>query len=278
MESSSAYPLGSLAMNYIVEACPSSSPDEQKSAFDVLKQRMDGTISGEEANLRCTQILGSAVPAERINAIMDVPKTPIAFQYSAHMTDFMMTSRQKARNWTTYEDHRLLAGILRFGLDNWPAIAEFVGNGRNRSQCSQRWNRGLNPTIYKGPWTKQEESELIRLVKEYGEKSWKRIATFLGNRSDVQCRYHYQQMQKGDLFNELYAMDQSKSDSSSTGTPPEGLKVKEEQAEKDTDGSKTDDINDSIFDLRTDDDFWGVNLFDRMDTEKHVLTGIFSFD
>jgi hypothetical protein len=34
-------------------------------------------------------------------------------------------------------------------------------------------------------------------VEKHGEKSWKKIATQFGNRSDVQCRYHYQQMQRG---------------------------------------------------------------------------------
>ena len=94
------------------------------------------------------------------------------------------------------EDQRLLAGVWKFGLNNWPLVARFVGNGRTRNQCSQRWNRGLNPVLFKGPWTEEEDEKLVALVKEFGEKSWKRIASVLGNRSDVQCRYHFQQIQK----------------------------------------------------------------------------------
>lgn len=263
MDSSS--PLAGLAMNYIIEACPSSSEDEQNAALAVLKQRMNGDISSEETITKCSQILGSAAPAERINSIMGVSKTPIAYQYSSNANDFGLTSRQKARNWSSYEDQRLLAGILRYGLDNWPSIAEFVGNGRNRSQCSQRWNRGLNPSIYKGPWTKQEEADLVRLVKEYGEKSWKRIATFLGNRSDVQCRYHYQQMQKSDNLG-VTVIESAKSESSEAGTPPEGVKKQEDE--------NSFNITDSMFDFKTNNDFWSVNLFDRIDT----FGSIFSLD
>jgi len=28
-------------------------------------------------------------------------------------------------------------------------VASFVGNGRTRAQCAQRWSRGLNPKICK---------------------------------------------------------------------------------------------------------------------------------
>jgi hypothetical protein len=97
------------------------------------------------------------------------------------------------------EDQRLLAGITRFGPDNWAPVAAFVGNGRTRSQCAQRWNRGINPSISKEPWTVGEEEELKRLVKLNSESSWHKIAGELGNRSDVQCRYHYIQMQKGKI-------------------------------------------------------------------------------
>jgi hypothetical protein len=98
--------------------------------------------------------------------------------------------RRRTHPWTAAEDQRLLGGILRFGLENWQTIAAFVGNGRNRAQCAQRWSRGLNPRICKREWTAQEERQLHALVAQFGEKRWAKIASILGNRSDVQCRYH----------------------------------------------------------------------------------------
>ncbi|OHS92979.1 Myb-like DNA-binding domain containing protein [Tritrichomonas foetus] len=105
-------------------------------------------------------------------------------------------SHKKSRPWSPIEDNRLLAGILRYGLDNWSTVAMFVGNDRTRAQCSQRWSRGLNPRISKDTWSTEEESLLLRLIQQFGDKSWTKIASLLGNRSDVQCRYHYHQINK----------------------------------------------------------------------------------
>ena len=91
---------------------------------------------------------------------------------------------------------RLITAVHLHGPTKWIQISEFVGGGRTRSQCSQRWNRGLNPMISKSPWNLDEEKLLLALVHKYGLKSWKKIANELQNRSDVQCRYHFSQIQK----------------------------------------------------------------------------------
>jgi hypothetical protein len=130
--------------------------------------------------------------------ILRVTHDPLPFSPSPQDTR-PGAQRQRARIWTESEDQRLIAGLHRYGLDNWPAIAEFVGNGRTRSQCAQRWNRGLNPDLCKGPWTGADEDKLESLVARYGEKSWKKVSSHFGNRSDVQCRYHYQQQQRNSL-------------------------------------------------------------------------------
>lgn len=98
------------------------------------------------------------------------------------------------RNWTNSEDLRLLAGMLKYGSESWTSISKFVGNNRTRSQCSQRWNRGLNPRISKEPWTPDEDRFLISLVHRFGEKSWTRVSASIASRSDVQCRYRYYQI------------------------------------------------------------------------------------
>lgn len=186
-------PLESVALAYIREACKDPQQEQAQLALQVLSLRLREQIPADEAVKSCYRILGTAVPAHRINTIIDIPREPICTR-RCHFDPANMSARQKARTWTQYEDQRLLAGMRLFGCDNWPRIADFVGNGRNRSQCSQRWHRGLNPTIYKGPWTKKEEDELVSLVEKFGEKSWRQIASVFGNRSDVQCRYHYQQL------------------------------------------------------------------------------------
>lgn len=107
-----------------------------------------------------------------------------------------ISNRRKSHCWTPSEDERLLAGVHRYGIDNWSSVALFVGNSRTRSQCSQRWSRGIDPRLSKNLWTHEEETMLIQLVTVYGNKSWTQIANKLGNRSDVQCRYHYKQIHR----------------------------------------------------------------------------------
>lgn len=85
---------------------------------------------------------------------------------------------------------------MRFGLDNWSKVSKFVGNNRTRGQCSQRWSRGLNPSISRVEWNPKEDSMLMNYVKIHGNKRWSKISSLLGNRSDVQCRYRYKQLIK----------------------------------------------------------------------------------
>lgn len=107
--------------------------------------------------------------------------------------------RQKNRPWTQDEDNSLREAIVQFGLANWGAIAERVGNGRTRSQCSQRWKRVLDPGISRDNWTAAEEERLLELTAKHGPKAWRKISFEMGNRSDVQCRFKYKfLMKKGD--------------------------------------------------------------------------------
>lgn len=108
----------------------------------------------------------------------------------------LFEKRRKTKVWTLEEDQRLLAAIDQYGTDNWKLIAKMVGNGRNRSQCSQRWLRGLNPTLRKEPWSSDEDERLLKAVRQYGARGWTKIGEVVGNRCDVQCRYRFLQLQR----------------------------------------------------------------------------------
>lgn len=83
-----------------------------------------------------------------------------------------------------------------FGISSWSLVASYVGNGRTRAQCSQRWFRGIDPTISRVKWTDQEIEKLVRLVEKYGTNQWVKVANEMGDRCDVQCRYKYSQIQR----------------------------------------------------------------------------------
>ena len=163
----------------------------------VLEAFLRGSMSYEFAQQFFLSILGRVDPLTHIKDIAQLPDEPIPSTEGDEVDSGDEShNRKKTRTWTAYEDQRLIAGIYRFGLDNWSQVAQFVGNNRTRAQCSQRWSRGLNPRICKKHWSPEEDAQLIHLVRTYGEKAWTKIASCLGNRSDVQCRYHYRQITK----------------------------------------------------------------------------------
>jgi hypothetical protein len=90
-------------------------------------------------------------------------------------------------------------------MGDWRAIAHFVGNSRTKSQCRQRWTRGLDPNINKTKWTPEQDSRLLMIVQIFGSKSWSKVSGELGNRCDVQCRYRYKQLIKDPQFPVLEA-------------------------------------------------------------------------
>lgn len=185
-----------LALSYVETLSPDISQTEIEKVSLAVGRFLDDVSLRDEACQTIKTICGRDDPFIRIEEILHLPDEPLPFtdDYEIHGS-----LRKKTRTWTGAEDIRLLGGVVKYGTDNWQAVAQFLGSGRNRSQCSQRWTRGLNPKISKKAWTTEEEKKLEELVKKYGEKNWARIASIMGNRSDVQCRYHYKQIMTSEM-------------------------------------------------------------------------------
>ena len=146
-------------------------------------------ISGKVASKRISALFENEELVNEINTVFK------AFSYQMPLNQYKEKYQQniprKIGNWTPSEDEKLLEAVHKFGTNNWTAISEYVGNGRTKAQCSQRWDRTLDPTISKEEWTPEETKKLIEGVKKFGTKSWVKISKFIGTRSDVQCRYRY---------------------------------------------------------------------------------------
>ncbi|CAK63104.1 unnamed protein product (macronuclear) [Paramecium tetraurelia] len=107
-------------------------------------------------------------------------------------------SNKSRKYWTEEEDNILKSTVQLHGSD-WKLIAEYL-DGRNASQCAQRWKRVkpddviLNFYDCQGEknqkWTPEEDEEVKRLTKEY-RFDWKVIARFLSNRTGRQIRERY---------------------------------------------------------------------------------------
>jgi hypothetical protein len=163
---------------------------------DIIKRLIDNRSAYPDCVSASLSLTGTSQPIEKLYEILQIPVEPIPSPEISQNSRDGQASRKKSRHWSSYEDARLICGIYRYGINNWATICRFVGNGRTRSQCSQRWQRGLDPKLSKDQWTYAEDVCLLRLVQTCGDKSWTQIAGKMGNRSDVQCRYRYRKMQK----------------------------------------------------------------------------------
>jgi hypothetical protein len=180
-----------LALAATLDSYPILTEREREEVRDIVTRYSDGGLTYEQASQLYLEKFNITAPIHKIRVILEVGDEPLPPYPSEHEKGF----RRKTQQWTASEDTRLLAGICRFGHDSWSYVARFVGSSRTRSQCSQRWLRGLDPRISRTQWTVPEEEMLLSLVAKYGEKSWIRVSMEMGNRSDVQCRYRYLRLQ-----------------------------------------------------------------------------------
>lgn len=188
-----------VAMNDVMSTCAPSKPEVISQIEKCLSQFIAGKCTFDEVRPEFVKLAGSDTVLVKVRNVLEVDDRPLPPQpetFVSNTSKNQLIARKKARPWSEEEDIRLLAAIHRFGLDSWGAITAFVGSGRARSQCSQRWFRGLDPRISKVVWTRDEDKKLLDLVTKYGDRSWTRIANALGNRSDAQCRYRYGQLVK----------------------------------------------------------------------------------
>jgi hypothetical protein len=140
-------------------------------------------VSLEEAVTGVEMLVGNSTPLHHLTSVINTQLPPALLPHAPF--------RRKSLRWSNQEDARLIAAIKAHGTGSWSVIAKVVGGGRTRSQCAQRWHRGLDPRISKTNWSQEEEQCLIDAVKTHGPKSWTRIANELKDRTDVQCRFRY---------------------------------------------------------------------------------------
>ena len=97
----------------------------------------------------------------------------------------------KGGTWKNAEDEILKAAVMKYGLNQWPRISSLLVR-KSSKQCKERWYNWLDPKLKKTEWTKEEEEQLITLVKMF-PCQWKTIAPFLG-RSAHMCIEHFQEL------------------------------------------------------------------------------------
>lgn len=92
-------------------------------------------------------------------------------------------------SWTPEEDQLLRTAVAVHKPQAWTNVATMV-EGRNASQCKQRYENALAPGLKKGYWSKEEDSLLIKAVEELG-KNFGAVSKRIPGRSVKQIRERY---------------------------------------------------------------------------------------
>jgi hypothetical protein len=85
-------------------------------------------------------------------------------------------------SWTRQEDEVIISYVETNGCQAWTKLAKMLP-GRIGKQCRERWLNHLDPQIFRGPWTTEEDQRLLVLHEQYGN-SWSKIASQMPSRSD----------------------------------------------------------------------------------------------
>ena len=209
--------------------------EEQALIFNVINKFLQKKLSVNLASKRVAALFGGD------STLQDVSIAFKAFAMDLTMSEYKQKYIQVRKKgvWTDEEDKKLIEAINKLGTKNWQAVSDYVGTGRTKSQCSQRWERTLDPAISREEWTNEEKQRLIEAVQQYGLKSWVKVSKMVATRSDVQCRYKYYTSiaahNKDDLYTEEHSFKLSPQFVSAEETMTKSLKTsrnKEKQKEK----------------------------------------------
>ena len=103
----------------------------------------------------------------------------------------------------------LRAAVEANGAKNWKMIAERLPH-RTEVQCLHRWQKVLKPTLVKGPWTVDEDTKVIELVKQHGAKKWSLIASHLPGRIGKQCRERWHNHLNPEINKDAWTMEEDR--------------------------------------------------------------------
>lgn len=81
----------------------------------------------------------------------------------------------------------MFAVLMRISL----TVARTVSDDATASQCQSRYTRSLDPSLTRGIWTEEQDTQLRRAVEVFGH-SWSDVCTFVTGRSSEQCRDRWQ--------------------------------------------------------------------------------------
>lgn len=115
-------------------------------------------------------------------------------QQCLHRWRYSLAPGSKKGRWSEEENDSLRRAVQICGVGNWSRIATMVQT-RNAVQCRERWVNVLDASICRGGFTKEEDTKLLEICRQYGDLiPWAEVATKLGNRTDNMCARRWRQL------------------------------------------------------------------------------------
>ena len=162
---------------------PSKISSSQKSSKQICFPINDGMVSDVESDEFDFDLDGASSDKSReISSPKSLPSTSQAAKITADGTKKIINRGR----WSKEEDEKLRRLVENHG-ERWDLIASQYPD-RADVQCHQRWSKVLDPDIKKGHWTKEEDENLVVLVRKYGHKNWTLVAKHVKGRIGKQCR------------------------------------------------------------------------------------------
>ncbi|XP_062273368.1 snRNA-activating protein complex subunit 4 [Scomber scombrus] len=173
----------------------------------------EGTRDGEDIRCFWQNFLHPSVNKSRwnqeeVNQLKEISRRHkethwenIAQQLGTGRTAFMclqtfqrsVSTSLKRSSWNATEDDQLRELVDKMRIGNFIPYTQmsYFMKGRDPAQLIYRWNQVLDPSLKKGPWTKDEDKLLLQAVHRHGEKNWWKIKMEVPGRTDGACRDRY---------------------------------------------------------------------------------------
>eukprot|EP00457_Paulinella_chromatophora_P002498 gb/GEZN01002503.1/.p1 GENE.gb/GEZN01002503.1/~~gb/GEZN01002503.1/.p1 ORF type:complete len:765 (+),score=87.91 gb/GEZN01002503.1/:110-2404(+) len=120
-----------------------------------------------------------------------------------------LKAKKKRVKWTLEDDEKLRRAVKLHNGKNWKKISQLAFDSiKTDVQCLHRWQKVLDPSLVKGPWTVEEDEKVQALVAKHGPKKWTVIASNLPGRIGKQCRERWHNHLNPDIKKEPWTPEE----------------------------------------------------------------------